>query len=198
MMSTLRLLSDQVNEREIAIIKHELQQVLTSNVDGDVVEFGCYVGTTSVFLQSLLVSTDKKLHVYDSFSGLPAKSIEDHSPAGEQFKEGELTASKQEFINNFKHLGLPLPIIHKCWFSNLLPEALPNSISFAYLDGDYYHSILDPLKLIWPKLTHGARIVIDDYHTEQLPGVKKAVAVWGQHHGFHIKTEASLAIIEPF
>lgn len=66
---------------------------------------------------------------------------------------------------------------------------------FAYLDGDYYRSILDPLKLIWKHLAPGAIIVVDDYQNEQLPGVRKALDVWAQAHAFNLRVEASLAVI---
>ena len=44
----MKLLSDQIDERELNIILRELERVLSQAVAGDVVEFGCYVGTTSV------------------------------------------------------------------------------------------------------------------------------------------------------
>lgn len=191
----MKLLSDQVSEQEIAVILRELKAVLSLQPTGDVVEFGCFVGTTSVFLQKELLGSARELHVYDSFAGLPDKTEADLSPAGEHFKTGELLASKQQLIKNFKQVGLPLPRIHKGWFSQLSEAEVPSKVIFAYLDGDYYQSILDPLKLIWPKLAPSARIVIDDYQNEQLPGVKKAVEVWRQHHHFKIKVEASLAIL---
>ena len=48
----MKLLSDQVDEREIKVILRELEK--TRAFFGDVVEFGCYVGTTSVFLAKTL------------------------------------------------------------------------------------------------------------------------------------------------
>lgn len=191
----MKLLSDQVSEREIEVVIRELQKALLNTSIGDVVEFGCYVGTTSVYIQKLLTRTNRAFHVYDSFEGLPEKTIEDASPAGEQFKTGELQASRNKFIKNFKQNGLSLPVIHKGWFSELADTDVPDKISFAFLDGDYYHSVLDPLKLIWPRLVNGAIIVVDDYQNEQLPGVKKALDVWAQHHDFSLQSEASLAVI---
>lgn len=191
----MKLVSDQIDERELRVITRELKATLAAGVAGEVVEFGCYVGTTSLYLQRELVGTNRHLHVYDSFAGLPEKSTEDSSPAGEQFKAGELTASKAQFIKNFKQAGLPLPTIHKGWFAELLPSDVPNHIAFAFLDGDYFDSILDPLKLIWPRLSSGAIVVIDDYHNEQLPGVQRAVQLWAQSHQFQVRAEASLAII---
>jgi O-methyltransferase len=63
-----------------------------------------------------------------------------------------------------------------------LPSGLPERISFAYLDGDFYDSILISLQYVYPKLTAGAICLIDDYCDPQinpkgwnrLPGVKKA------------------------
>lgn len=191
---SLKLLSDQVSEREIQVILRELTR--TQDVPGDVVEFGCYVGTTSVHLAQALKGTDKQLWLYDSFAGLPEKRVEDESPAGEQFRAGELLATKKELIRNLKQANVPMPIITKGWFSDLTTQDVPDEISFAYLDGDYYDSILDPLKLIWPRLAEGAIVVIDDYANEALPGAAKAVDEWRRDHGLaSFQVEASLAIL---
>jgi O-methyltransferase len=194
----IKLVSDQINERELAVIIRELSLVLEARVEGDVVELGCYVGTTSLFLQDVLVKkvAHKQLHVYDSFEGLPSKADQDQSPAGEQFKAGELHASKQELIRHFKHTGLPLPIIHKGWFEQLKDGDMPPKIAFAFLDGDFYTSIMASLKLIWPHLQPGATVLVDDYNTEALPGVRAALDEWSHGRSFSLRSEASLAIIK--
>lgn len=190
----MKLLSDQVSEREVQVVLRELAR--TGDVAGDVVEFGCYVGTTSVYLAHALQTTDKKLYLYDSFAGLPDKRSEDVSPAGEQFKTGELLATKKELIRNLKQANVPMPIITKGWFSDVMPDQVPTEISFAFLDGDYYDSILDPLRLIWPRLSPGAIIVVDDYANEALPGAAKAVEDWRRTHEVkQFKVEASLGIL---
>lgn len=192
----MKLLSDQIDERELNIILRELEKTISHDVNGDVVEFGCYVGTTSVPIGQRLMSTNKKLYVYDSFAGLPEKTNEDQSPAGTQFVAGELFASKKQLIKNFTQAHVPLPVITKGWFSELTPDQVPSEISFAYLDGDYYHSVLDPLKLIWPKLSPGAIILVDDYANEALPGAAKAVNDWLKSHPAKLRVEHSLAIIQ--
>ena len=107
----MKLLSDQIDERELEIILRELEKTLS--VPGDVVEFGCYVGTTSVPLAKRLQKTSKRLFVYDSFEGLPEKTLEDESPVGLQFKAGELLATKSQLVRNFKQAGLAMPVITK-------------------------------------------------------------------------------------
>lgn len=191
----MKLLSDQVSEREVQIILRELTR--SGQVTGDVVEFGCYVGTTSVHLAAALRGSDMQLWLYDSFEGLPEKRAEDNSPAGEQFKAGELHATKKQLIKNLKQANVLMPRIKKGWFSDLTPDDVPNEISFAYLDGDYYDSVLDPLKLIWPRLSPGAIVVVDDYANEALPGAAKAVDMWRAGHPVReFRVEASLAIMK--
>lgn len=196
-MSQPTLLSDQVDAREVAIILRYLEQTLTQNIPGDVVEFGCYVGTTSVFLAKRLGTTEKELYLYDSFEGLPEKTPEDRSPAGEQFRAGELLATKKQLLHNLHQAHVPMPRVKKAWFSDVREDDLPLTISFAFLDGDYYRSILDPLKLIWPKLSPGAVVIVDDYANEALPGAARAVDEWLRTHPARLRVEHSLAIITP-
>jgi O-methyltransferase len=191
----MKLLSDQIDERELRIILRELEVVLAEGVEGDVVEFGCYVGTTSVPMGKRLMKTDKQLYVYDSFEGLPEKTIEDSSPIGEAFQPGELLATKKQLIKNFKQAGVPLPRIVKGWFSDVTLAQVPEKIAFAYLDGDYYVSIRDPLQLITGRLQSGSRIVVDDYMNEALPGTARAVDEWLKTHPARLQVEHSLAII---
>ena len=58
---------------------------------------------------------------------------------------------------------------------------MPKKISFAHLDGDFYSSILESLIYVYPNLSKGAIVIIDDYCDPKihdvnniLPGVKKA------------------------
>lgn len=191
----MKLLSDQVDEREVTVVLRELERVLGASVPGDVVEFGCYVGTTSVHLAKRLQKTARKLYLYDSFEGLPPKTTEDMSPAGEQFVTGELLATKKQLIKNLTQAHVPMPVITKGWFSDLTAKDVPQEIAFAFLDGDYYHSIKDPLKLIWPRLSPGAIVVVDDYANEALPGAARAVDEWLQAHTASRMVEHSLAIL---
>lgn len=189
------IISDQVDSHELSVILATCERALGQTDHGALVEFGCYAGTTSLFIARLLHDNTREFHVYDSFEGLPDKSKQDISPAGEQFKAGELLATKKSFIMNFKKAGLPLPMIHKGWFSNVTEDDVPNEIAFAFLDGDYYQSIIDPLKLIWPRLVPGAIIVVDDYQNEALPGARRAVDDWVRAHPARLRIEASLAIL---
>ena len=173
--------NDQVSENETARILELASGVL--DIEGDFVEFGCYRGDTSLLLAELLVENSvdkcaKKLWIYDSFEGLPEKGEMDGSVLGENFKGGELAVTKREVKERFLRAGLPVPVIKKGWFSDLKEEDLPEKIAFSFLDGDFYESIRDSLKLVGPRMVSDGVLVVHDYTNPALPGVRKAVDEW--------------------
>ena len=175
--------NDQVSEVETEKILRLAKDCL--EIEGDYVELGCYKGDTSLLLAEVLKdfnkNTDevvKKLWIYDSFEGLPEKQMEDESVLGVLFKKGELLVTKREVKERFLRAGFPVPVIKKAWFGDLTETDLPEKISFAFLDGDFYESIRDSLRLVIPKMSENGVIIIHDYTNPALPGVKKAVDEW--------------------
>ncbi len=122
----------------------------------------------------------KRLWIYDSFEGLPEKNIADESVLGVDFREGELFVTKREVKERFLRAGLPVPVIKKAWFCDLSDGDLPEKIAFAFLDGDFYESIRDSLKLVGPRMSGGGVVIVHDYTNPALPGVKKAVDEWAK------------------
>jgi O-methyltransferase len=173
------IISDQIKRPALGVVLGALEQTLQAGTEGDLVEFGCYIGTTSLFIRRLLdaygQSGDRQFYAYDSFEGLPPKSNRDVSAAGVDFRAGELAVSKKRFLNEFHKAHLKPPITHKAWFGDIAPERLPDTIAYAFLDGDFYESICDSLALVWPRLAGRGVVVIDDYKRETLPGVERAV-----------------------
>ena len=165
--------NDQVSEKETQRILELAQECL--EVPGDFVEMGCYKGDTSLLLAEVLQKTGKRLWIYDSFEGLPEKSSFDESVLGTDFREGELFVTKREVKERFLRAGLPVPVIRKGWFCDLSSEDMPEKIAFAFLDGDFYESIRDSLRLVAPRMVEDGVIVVHDYNNPALPGVRKAV-----------------------
>ena len=193
------IISDQINRPAIGAVLRTLESVLEADVAGDIVELGCYIGTTTLFLRRVLdatnQSTKRRLYAYDSFSGLPEKTALDASGSGEQFKGGELTVSKKQFLHEFQKANLNPPVTTKAWFSDITSGQLPPNIAFGFLDGDFYESIIDSLRLVWPRLAAGGAIAIDDYQQSALPGVERAVRDFFQDKAISLHHEHHIAII---
>ena len=185
--------NDQVPKEETDKILEVAKKCLV--VPGDLVELGCYRGDTSLMLAELIRGSDKKLWIYDSFEGLPEKSEQDQSVVGENFKAGELLVTKREVKERFLRSGLPVPVIKKAWFNELEPTDLPSKICFAFLDGDFYQSIKDSLRLVESFMTEGGVILVHDYKNEALPGVARAVDEWKKDKRIKFQEYRSLGII---
>jgi O-methyltransferase len=156
---------------QIEYILKNLESVL--HLDGAVVELGCNVGMTTSFMRRLLnvAKSDKEIHVYESFKGLPPKTKEDGATPCEA---GASTVSIQMFAQTFKDAGLELPIIHKGFFSEIPDSEYPDKICFAFFDGDFYTSIVDSFNKVYHKMVQGGIILIHDYEYAPFPGTKKA------------------------
>jgi O-methyltransferase len=163
---------------------HLLRSTVVARVPGDVVELGCHEGLTAALLQRTLdeQGSDKRLHVFDSFAGLPPSTAEDFRDGAPATAAGALAVSEESVRRTFARFGVRPPEIHKGWFEDTLPAGLPERVAFAHLDGDLYSSTLTGLREVYPRLSPGSVVVLDDYHDpEQLPsrwslfpGVKQA------------------------
>lgn len=167
--------SKMVSKNHIKIVLEKLYNTLEQGIEGDVVELGCNVGTTSLFIRKLLNSygLEKEFHVYDSWEGLPEESDKDVSN-NKRFDKGSCKTRKGIFTHNFELAKLKLPEIHSGWFKKIPDKEYPEKISFAFFDGDFYDSILDSFSKVYSRLTSGAIVTIHDYEATFLPGVKKA------------------------
>lgn len=207
--------NDQVTPAETSEIL-QLAEVCLS-VSGDYVELGCYRGDTSVLLGKMLQKSTKNyeypvenlcktLWIYDSFAGLPEKTTEDSSGAGQNFQKGELLVTKREVVEKLRKHGLKITnypdptassiIIKKAWFDDLQSTDLPDRIAFAFLDGDLYASIKTSLQLVIPRLTDQGIIIVHDYNNPELPGSARAVDEFLRNHlEYHLTQKHTLAII---
>ena len=152
-----------------------LTTVIENQIEGDLVELGCFVGESSKYLRKTLdvFNSDKKLFVYDSFEGLPDLSKWEE---GTPWKPRTLKTSEEVLVRNFEVNGLNRPDkIVKGWFKDIKEEDLPEKVSFAFFDGDFYDSIYDSLVKVYDRVSEGGYIFFHDYQRPDLPGVDQAI-----------------------
>ena len=169
------IITGMVAPHHVEFLIDMLEEVIVSEIDGDVVELGCNIGTTSVFIRKLLDmhNSSKEFCVYDSFEGLPDKTEHDDLSLPD-YQKGDCKCSKDVLLDVFRQMNLKTPTINEGWFAEIPDKNYPEKISFAFLDGDFYTSIIDSLNKIYDKLQPGAIVCVHDYGWEKLPGPKKA------------------------
>jgi len=177
-----------INKKEIEKLVTYLIDVVDRKIDGDVVELGCYVGESSKFLMKTILefNSNKNLYVYDSFEGLPTLSEHEKNSG---WKPGTLKTNQSVLINNFLNNDLPLPIIYKGWFNEIPEHKIPNKISFAFLDGDFYQSIYSSLEKVYDKVVDGGYIFFHDYERPDLPGVKQAIEDFAKNKNLNLNVK---------
>jgi len=168
-----------------------VERVLREGVPGDFIETGVWRGGACIFMRAILKAhgvTDRSVWVADSFAGVPAPSP-DKYPAdvptefySQFYTANELAVSMEQVQDHFSRYGLLDGQVRflKGWFSETLPSAPIESLAVARLDGDLYESTMDALVALYPKLSAGGFLIIDDYY---LPNCGKAVQDYRSQHG---------------
>lgn len=177
-MRLLQLLADENRMTSVSKLSHLywlLSGCIERDVPGAVVELGCNQGLTSVFLQATTAvhGQPRDLHVFDSFEGLPRPTPQDTlrgipllSADGNSRRvslQGKMKVGTGLLRDNFDRFGMSQPVVHQGFFEQTLPQEIPPVIAFALLDSDFYESILLSLQSVYPRMSPGGVVVIDDY-----------------------------------
>lgn len=156
----------------------------TADVPGDVCELGVAQGATSVLIANEIALTGKALHLFDSFEGLPAPTSADtlkddpeHLGSIEAYA-GMWAYPRDLVVARLRAIGFPdaRVHIHEGFVDAILAagDGLPETVSCAYLDFDFYEPIRDGLAFLDGVISPGGIIAVDDYDFFST-GVKRAV-----------------------
>jgi len=177
-----------VGPKRLDNIRFCLEDVIKKNVQGDFVETGVWRGGACIFARAVLKArgvTDRNVWVADSFEGLPKPDAEKY-PEDKGDKHHfipELAVSLEQVQANFRIFGLLDNQVKfmKGWFKDTLPTAPFEKLAVARLDGDIYESTMDALKSLYPKVSVGGYLIVDDY--EAVPACKQAIHDYRNQHG---------------
>ena len=180
-VNSLPIISGMMYKTDIYGILFNLKKVIDNNIEGDIVELGCNIGTTSIFIKKFLddYAPDRNFYVYDSWEGLPKRHVKDGNNT-KTFVEGSCQTNKENFINVFKHFNIELPVVNSGFFKDIPDNQYPDKICFAFFDGDLYTSITDSFHKTFHKISKGGIIIIDDVggiplEKHELPGAELAI-----------------------
>ena len=166
-------------------IQKLLFDVIDNNVPGDFIETGVWRGGACIFaatILKLLKITDRNVWVADSFKGLPKPDPKYKQDDGDMFwKEDMLRISLDEVKKNFDTFQLLTEQVKflEGWFSETLPTLHNETFSIIRLDGDMYGSTIDALNNLYPRLSVGGYVIIDDW---TLQGARSAVNDYRTQH----------------
>ena len=167
-------------ERMFALY-NAVNYVIDNQIPGDFVECGVWKGGSSMLIAACLNVRnvlDRKLFVYDTFSGMTKPGEEDVNLFGEKATDkfakkatGEDSAdwayaSLEEVKINMRKTGFPEEniIYVQGKVEDTLPKKAPEGdISLLRLDTDWYESTKHELLHLYPKLVPQGVLILDDY-----------------------------------
>ena len=170
----------QTSDERIFSLIEAVKYITDNNISGDIVECGVWKGGSMMAVAKTLKklsSSNRNLYLFDTFEGMSNPTEKDVVYYGkeanlmlqESNKEDEKSiwcyASLEEVKENLSQCGYDMNKIHfvKGKVENTIPEKAPNSIAILRLDTDWYESTRHELVHLFPRLSAGGVLIIDDY-----------------------------------
>jgi O-methyltransferase len=179
----------------ILALINSIKYVIQNNIQGEIVECGVWNGGSMMAAAQTLLALNnikRKLYLYDTFDDFSTPEEMDISYDGIHGSEvlkklssnGNIWRAPDENTvkNNLRQTGYPeeLILFIKGKVENTIPETIPEKIALLRLDTDWYASTKHELEWLFPRLSKGGVLIIDDYGYWK--GCKKAVDEYFKDH----------------
>ena len=165
-----------------------VETTIHDGVPGDYIETGVWRGGACILMRGILAAhgiRDRRVFVADSFRGLPLPDTSRYpaDTGADLHTYSCLAVSRDQVRANFERYGLLDEQVQFLagWFKDTLPTAPIKKLAVARLDGDLYESTMDALVHLYPKLSPGGFLVVDDYTC--FPYCRQAVDDYRATHG---------------
>ena len=187
------------SDLRVAALCDAVRYVVNSRIPGDLVECGVWKGGSMMAAaRTLIESGDRTRHLYlfDTFEGMTAPTDEDVSASGESAAElmarSDLAREDAESVwcrapydvvrQAMDSVGYDDSKIHyvKGRVEDTLPASAPREIALLRLDTDWYESTRHEMIHLFPRLSTGGVLILDDYGHWQ--GARRAVDEYLRDH----------------
>jgi len=173
----------------IAGLCQAVRYVTDAKIPGAYVECGVWRGGSSMAAALSFIAagdTERLIYLFDTFEGMTAPSIHDRragdgTAAAELLKSSKQSdkiwcnASIEDVTANMMSTSYDMERIILCkgMVEKTIPEQAPEQIAVLRLDTDWYESTKHELEHLYPRLSAGGVLIIDDYG--YWAGARKAV-----------------------
>jgi hypothetical protein len=182
---------------ERAYVLHKaIQHVVRQRIPGAIVECGVWRGGSSMMAALTLVQAgdvSRDIILYDTFEGMTRPTAEDldasGQPAQETWEQNQRAgynewcyAPLEDVRANLRGTGYPGERIEfvRGKVEDTIPAKVPEQISVLRLDTDWYQSTRHELEHLYPRVSRGGVLLIDDYGA--WAGARHAVDEYFERH----------------
>jgi O-methyltransferase len=182
-------------ERVVSLIR-AVRYVVEAEIPGALVECGVWKGGSAMAMALALANlgATRDMFLYDVFGLVPSPVSQDGDWAQEEWSRYAKGESKlwlripalDEVTENLDRIGCDLAKIRfvQGKVEDTIPKSAPATISLLRLDTDFYESTRHELEHLYPRLSPGGVLIIDDYSA--FVGCRKAVDEYFMSRGIHV------------
>jgi len=168
---------------QLDLIEQAVVAIEAARVPGDYIEAGVWRGGVIILLRALLGAydiADRKVFAADSFAGIPLNTRAQNDPV-DQWSD-RWVAGLDEVKRNIERFGMLDERVRFVpgFFADTLHMLATERFSLIRLDSDSYDSVETSLEHLYPRLSDGGIVIIDDWH---LPGCRMAVTDYRDYFG---------------
>lgn len=176
---------DLAKQMRFHTLMQAVDQIISRQIGGDIVECGCWRGHSTHMIASRLAQASWAGHffVFDSFGGgLSDKCAVDRAQRGDTSPQQTLE-QKRLFASDMDKVAAVLSpfqfvSLHMGWIPEVFSQVSDleaRRFALVHIDVDLYEPTLATLRKFGPKLAKGGIIVVDDYASSHFPGATTAV-----------------------
>ncbi|PZO55150.1 MAG: macrocin O-methyltransferase [Alphaproteobacteria bacterium] len=168
---------------QLDLVQEAIRVLEERKVPGDFIEAGIWRGGVIILMRALMNAygiTNRQIVASDSFAGIP-KNVRDHNDPVDYWNDRWI-ASLEDVRGNIARFGLLDEKVEFLvgFFSDTLHTLAPDRrFALIRLDSDSYESVETSLMQLYPRLSPGGILIIDDWH---LNGCKAAVMDYRAKH----------------
>ena len=166
--------------KKLASIANTCRSIEEAEIPGLFIEAGCALGGSSILIASIKCQ-ERALAIFDVFERIPAPTEDDPEEVHDRYKK--IVDGISEGIGGDKYYGY-IDDLYSLVNANLQafgidpePESVrlvkgllqdtmsvDEPVAFAHIDVDWYEPVKISLERIFPRLSVGGSIILDDYH----------------------------------
>ena len=172
-----------VSDERMAGLLSAVEYVAAAKIPGAFVECGVWRGGSSMAaaLTMLRLGETREMVLFDTFEGMPEPGEHDIDFTGQTQAECWAPGSKEsgtslpEVATAMRSTGYDMAMVRlvQGLVEDTIPDEAPDPIAVLRLDTDWYESTRHELEHLFPRLSRGGVLIVDDYgHFE---GARRAV-----------------------
>lgn len=175
--------------------------VIDSDVPGDLVECGVWKGGSCLLMAETMVGrgkTDRRIYLYDTFAGMPEPEDVDVRASTGAKAHAKWRALQRDDHNewcyspldevkaNLAQTDYPQDqfVFVPGKVEETIPGRIPDKIAILRLDTDWYESTRHELVHLFPRISRGGILIIDDYGA--FDGSRRAVDEYLEEKGIKL------------